>query len=299
MSRRKSGLLLAGAALLLGLAGCTGADSGSPASLSSAGEAAAPNAAAPNPGAAKPATPPGQQQAKQESAPVQERQLVQTARMELTVPDAFDAISRARSIAISAGGFTGQEESRDNKASITLRVPADRFDSALEQLAKLGKVIVQHKQADDVTEQVVDLDARLATQRASVDRMRALLARASSVTEIAQIETELTRREADLESLQGRRNALGGKVALSTVTVMVSKENPVAPPAVEEAGSGFLDGLDGGWGAFGAFLNAIATAFGALLPFLVALGIPLGLWFYFRRKRRKPAPPSTPAPEAP
>lgn len=221
--------------------------------------------------------------------------------MELTVPDAFVAISRARSIATSAGGFTGQEESRDNKASITLRVPADRFDSALEQLAKLGKVTVQHKQADDVTEQVVDLDARLATQRASVDRMRALLARASSVTEIAQIETELTRREADLESLQGRRNALGGKVALSTVTVMVTKEEPAAPPGqvAEEAGTGFLDGLDGGWGAFGAFLNAIATAFGALLPFLVALGIPLGLWFYFRRKRRKPAPPPAPAPETP
>lgn len=222
---------------------------------------------------------------------------MQTARMELTVPDAFDAIARARAIAITAGGFTGQEESRDNKASITLRVPADRFDSALDQLAKLGKVTVQHKQADDVTEQVVDLDARLATQRASVDRMRALLARAASVTEIAQIESELTRREADLESLQGRRNTLGGKVALSTVTVMVTKEGPPAP-VVEEAGTGFLDGLDGGWGAFGAFLNAIATAFGALLPFLVALGIPVGLWFHFRRRRRKPLPPP-PAPETP
>jgi hypothetical protein len=294
MSRRKSGLLLAGVALLLGMTACSGSESGS--STASLAGPMAPGAAPPKQAsgsadsAAVPGAPKQEGAQKQESAPVQERKLVQTARMEMTVPDAFEAISRARSVATDTGGYTGQEESSGDKASIVLRIPADRFDDALTRLAKLGNVTAQNKQADDVTDQVVDLDARLATQRASVDRMRGLLARAATVTEIAQIEGELTRREADLESLQGRRDSVGGKVALSTVTLQVTKNVPAPPPVQQAAGGGFLSGLDGGWGAFGDVVGALATAFGALLPFLVALGIPAGLVLYFRRKRRKPAP---------
>jgi hypothetical protein len=297
MSRRKSGLLLAGVALLLGMTACSATDSGSPASLSSAGEANTSGGSgrgqiAPPKPADQPAA---KEQQAQGNAPVQERKLVQTARMELTAADPFDAVFRARGIANSVGGFTGQEESSSGKATITLRVPADRFDSVLDQLSKLGTVKVQNKQADDVTEQVVDLDARLATQRASVDRMRTLLARAANVSEIAQIESELTRREAELESLQGRRNALGDKVALSTVTMLVTKEAPPQQNDIVKADTGFLSGLTDGWGAFGTFVNTIATAVGALLPFLVALGIPAGLVLYFRRKRRKQAPTPVPA----
>jgi hypothetical protein len=247
--------------------------------------AEAPGAAAPK---ADSGAKPGQPAEKQESAPVQQRQLVQTARIELGVKDdVFGAIVSARAIAITSGGFTGQEDSSGDKASITLRVPADKFDSAIEQLSKLGKVNSQHKQADDVTEQVVDLEARLATQRASVDRMRLLLGKAASVAEIAQIESELTRREADLESLQGRRDALGGKVALSTVVLTVSREYQASQPVEQKSDTGFLNGLDNGWSAFGTFADGVADTFGALLPFLVALGIPVGIWLYLRRRRRK------------
>jgi hypothetical protein len=281
-----SRLWIAGGALLLGLLSACGSSdsSGTPNTASYGGQGEGIGAPVPAPQA--PAA--DKAQGEQASAPVQERKLVQTARMDLTVPDPFAAISSARAIATGTGGFTGQEEASGDRASITLRIPADRFDSALKQLAELGKVNSQHKQADDVTEQVVDIEARLSTQRASVDRMRALLARAASVSEIAQIENELTRREAELESLQGRRDALAGKVALSTVVIQVTKEQKQAAP-VEASSPGFVDGLDGGWGAFGAFVGALATALGAALPFLVAFGIPVGLYFWLRRRRRRAA----------
>lgn len=204
--------------------------------------------------------------------------------------DPLGAIVSARGIATSLNGFTGQEESGGDKASVTLRVPADKFDAALEQLAKLGTVKAQHKQADDVTDQVVDLDARLATQRASVDRMRALLAKAASVNEVAQVESELTRREADLESMESRRTALGGQVALSTVVLEVTRTPPPPTKPVEEKpdNPGFLSGLAGGWTAFGKVLNGIGAALGAMLPFLIALAIPGAAYLYIRRKRRKP-----------
>ncbi|MEV4311973.1 DUF4349 domain-containing protein [Actinocrispum sp. NPDC049592] len=289
MSRRKSGLLLAGTVLLLGLTACGSSTSGT----SAEGNVAAPVpglAGSPGGAGTPPAAKDGAQQQKPDDTPVRQRQLIQTARMDLAVKnDVSDAAAKARAIATTSGGYTGQEDSSPDRASITLRIPSDHFDSALSQLAELGRVVNQHKQTDDVTEQVVDLDARLSTQRASVDRMRLLLGKASSVAEIAQIESELTRRESDLESLQGRRDALGGKVGLSTVVVSVSKDTAPPPPAGEpEQKSGFLAGLSGGWAAFGDTATAVAETFGVLLPFLVALGIPAGLWLYFRRRRRKP-----------
>jgi len=234
-------------------------------------------------------------QEQQPSAPVQNRQLVQTARIQMTVQDPVAAVMTARGIATSLSGFTGQEESSGDNATITLRVPADKFDSALDQLAKLGKITTQHKQADDVTDQVVDLDARLATQRASVDRMRALLAKANSVSEVAQVESELTRREADLESMESRRSTLGGQVALSTVVLQVAREAAPPPPKPAEDKASFVSGLTGGWGAFGDVVNALAVAIGATLPFLVTFAIAGAVYLQIRRKRRKAKP--APAPE--
>jgi hypothetical protein len=301
MSRRKSGLFFAGVALLLGITACSAGSSGEQASVAgapmqrnNAGQDAAASGGA---GVAKPGQPAQPaQQGQQANAPVQERKLVQTARLEMLVKDPLEAISRARSVATGTGGFTGQEDSSGDRASITLQIPADRFDSAIEQLVQLGKPTVQHKQATDVTEQVVDLDARLATQRASVDRMRVLLGKAQSVGEIAQIESELTKRESDLESLQGRRDALGTKVALSTVTLQVTKEASPAATAPVEARGGFIDGLDDGWTAFGDFWRVTTTVFGALLPFLVVVAIPVGLMIHFRRKRRKSTVPVVESP---
>lgn len=301
MSRRTSGLLLAGA-LLLGLTACSGS-SGSSSGLaaSQVGGGRADGAVAPG----LPQKAPEQQQnasGQQQnatSAPVQNRQLVQTARIEMSVDgDPMGAIVSARGIAVSLSGFTGQEESGGDKATITLRVPADKFDSALDQIGKLGTVKSQHKQADDVTDQVVDLDARLATQRASVDRMRALLAKAGSVSEVAQVESELTRREADLESMESRRTTLGGQVALSTVVLEVTKNAPPPPKPIEEkSDTGFLSGLSGGWDAFVKVVTGLGTALGAMLPFLIALAIPGGAYLYIRRRRRKPTPTPTPATE--
>ncbi|MFD1049293.1 DUF4349 domain-containing protein, partial [Kibdelosporangium lantanae] len=148
---------------------------------------------------------------------------------------------------------------------------------------------------------VVDLDARLATQRASVDRMRALLAKANSVSEVAQVESELTRREADLESMESRRATLGGQVALSTVVLQLGREIPPPAPKPAEQKAGFVTGLTGGWGAFGDMVNGLLVALGALLPFLVTLAVAGVVYLYIRRQRRKtrPKPPSTPAPPPP
>lgn len=237
----------------------------------------------------------GGQQPKQGEVnqPGVDRSLVRTATIELSADDVVEAVDGARDVAVSEGGYAGQEEVRDAAATLVLHIPSDRFDAALGELSELGKVQSRQQSAEDVTEQVVDLESRVRTQRASVDRVRALLAKATTVDEIVRIEQELTTREAELESLEQRRQALAGQVAMSTVTLRISKTDAPPPPAKEEA-TGFVAGLSDGWDAF---LDAGAVTLrvvGAMLPFLVVLAIPAVFVLRWRRRRT-----TTPAPQQP
>jgi hypothetical protein len=261
-------------------------------------------------GAVAPAMPPGADSAgKQEAAPsapaagnakaqtqvgVQDRKLVRTARVTLTSPDVKGTVDQARQIAVTAGGYTGAEQTSSDSATLTLSIPVDKLDASLEQLATLPKTTVTRREqsAQDVTDQTVDVEARLATQRASVDRVRALLARATSVSEITSIEGELTSRESDLESLERRRDALAGSVAMSTVALSVSAA-AAPPPAPADKSGGFLGGLSGGWDAFLTFGGGVLTVLGALAPFLIVI-VPVGAVLWWLRKRRAPAPAVTP-----
>jgi hypothetical protein len=235
---------------------------------------------------------------------VTERKLARTARLELTAPKPAEAAGRARDIVTVAGGYASNEQTSDNSASITMRVPADQLSSVLNQLVALGTLTLREEKTDDVTEQVVDVASRLANQKESVERVRALLARAVTVAEIVQIESELTSREAEYESLQARRDALAGKVAFATVTLRVTRDMPPAVP--DDEPGGFLGGLAAGWDAMVTAVVALLTALGAVLPFLGVLAVLVMLgWLVWRRRRpaRKPrvaAPAAAePAPEEP
>lgn len=224
------------------------------------------------------------------SQPGVDRTLVRTADLELSATDVRDTVDRARDIAAAEGGYAGRESVREESATLALHIPSDRFDHALDALSGLGDVVSREQSAEDVTEQVVDLDSRIATQRASVDRVRALLARAGTVDEIVRIEQEVTTREAELESLLQRRQALAGQVAMSTVTMRVGKTDAPPPPPAQEDRGGFLTGLSDGWGAFLAAGAVTLRVIGAVLPFLVVLGIPAVLAVRWWRRRRTPAP---------
>ncbi|WP_409489957.1 DUF4349 domain-containing protein [Amycolatopsis sp. cmx-11-12] len=283
---------IAAAGIVLALAGCSANDSGSSESaampMSSDGKQAAPNQGAPNQDSGG--------KAGQEKAPVPagqpgvtDRKLVRTASMELTTPNVADLISQVRVITQGAAGYTGQESTQEKRATISVVVPSERLDGVLDQLGKLGKLVRREATATDVTEQLVDVDSRLATQRASVERIRALLARATSVAEITSVESELTNREAELESLQKRRESLAGSVAMSTISLQVKAEEVVV---AEESRNGFLDGLAGGWDAFLTFGGGLLVVIGAMAPFVLVFGIPAAALVWWLRKRRRPAAPA-------
>ena len=240
-------------------------------------------AAAAAPGfAAGPAAPPASTPDQTGGAPVTvtPRELVRTATLGLDVDDPAATARKIRTAAAAAGGTVADETSSDSGSHLTLRIPAAKLDSVIDQLAAFGHVTARSGSTVDVTEDAVDLDARVASQRASVERVRALLAQARTIGDVVSIESELTRREADLDSLTNRLTALRGQVALATLTVDVSRGAVVTPPP---AAAGFLGGLAAGWDglrALGAGAGAVA---GFVLPFLPVLAL-LGAIAWFGRR---------------
>lgn len=218
------------------------------------------------------------------------RSIIATVDLALEVDRATAAATRAGEIAAASGGFVAQQDAEPTEGyvTLTLRIPTERLSGALGQLEDLGDIRSQHLDTQDVTEQVVDLEARIASARASVERVRRLLEESGDVTQLATVEGELARREADLESLLGRQRVLDDQVALATVHLDLRE-----PAAVEEEEDeelpGFFGGLARGWDAFVTSLSVLVTGLGYALPFL-AVAVAGGIVWW--RLRRRPSAPS-------
>jgi Domain of unknown function (DUF4349) len=172
-------------------------------------------------------------------------------------------------------------------------VPQDRLGPLTDQVAGLGKVLSRSQTSSDVTQQSIDVTSRLSTQKASVARIRALLAQATKISDIVAIEGELSQRESTLESLEAQLKGLNDAVDLATLTVTLDAQGAPKPKPAH-AHTGFLSGLDRGWDAFVTSLVAVLTVLGALLPFALLLGL-LGIPALLLWRRRRSLTPPTPA----
>lgn len=235
----------------------------------------------------------------------EDRAIVYTADLRVRTRNVQSAASRAEQIVSAAGGYVHRENTATDPdtregatATLTFKIPTEEYRRVLGELgSRLGTRLHLEQQSQDVTEEVADVDARVRSAQASLDRMRQLLAEAEEIGEVLSVEQELANRQAELESLQARQRALADQTQYATVTLEL-----VSPAARDEPDIGFLSGLAGGWRAFTATLNWSLAALGALLPFLAAFGIlGFGGWraqVLLRRRRAAPSPagagPSTP-----
>jgi hypothetical protein len=283
------------------LAGCSGSDEGSDTAAASVPMAEA--AGGTSDKGAAPAGGTGGTTGGGASAPDRarvtavERAVVRTATLEVEVDDVRKAADSARALAQGAGGELAGEQTasgtEEGRSVLTLRVPGSKLDATVAKLAALGAEREREVSTEDVTEQLVDLDSRVATQRASVARVRALLERASGLGDVVKIEGELAKREAELESLTARMRAVEDRVAMSTITLtLVGEGTPL--PSEEDEQIGFTGGLERGWDAFTATALVVAATTGALLPFLPFVLLAAWLWRrWSRRAAVVPAPLDT------
>jgi hypothetical protein len=239
-----------------------------------------------------------------------ERAIVYEASLEIEDADPEAAAEQAWDLAESFGGFvtaderdraTGEEASYSS-AHLVLRVPSERFTEAMDALAALGES-ERHRAVttEDVTEATVDLESYIATKSASVERVRGLLAEATSVTAVLDLEAELAEREGELASLQAQLEDLQDRVAFSTIDFTI-----VAPSAPEEAEGydgpdSFWDGIVVGFKGAVGLVVGISVVIGILLPFLpvaalVAAAVIVPIRLVRKRNLARMSDPTPPAP---
>jgi hypothetical protein len=226
--------------------------------------------------------------------PADDRQVISTAQLDLQARDIDATVGRAHTVVAEAGGFVFSESSSltsDQHAHVVYKVPPADFDAVLARIAKLGTLVHRRIGTEDVTGRVVDLGARLGAAQTSADRLTELLADSGGVGDLLDVETQLTARESEVESLAAQLAALRAQVDMATVTVDVG---PLTEEAVADAAEkpGFRRGLRAGTAAFAGTTRVVSAAVGIVLPFLpVVLAAGL-LWWLIRRRNAPKAPVS-------
>ncbi|TQE37126.1 DUF4349 domain-containing protein [Streptomyces ipomoeae] len=288
--RRPAGALAAlFLAAALALAGCSGADDTGATSDSAAGAGSKADASAREEGALDGGGDTGKGRAADAPPEITPSHIIRTASLTVRVKDVPKALEEARTTIETAGGFVGEESTtRDGegreRTRVVLRVPTGKYEEVLSELEGTGKLIERKAKAEDVTDQVVDVESRVKTQRASVARIRELMDRATKLSDVVTLEGELSTRQADLEALLAQQESLKDRTSLATITLSLS-ETPVKKSDKDD-GPGFVDALAGGWNAFVAVFRWLALALAAVLPFAVAAALVVLLWLRLTRPRR-------------
>jgi anti-sigma factor RsiW len=208
--------------------------------------------------------------------------IARTARLRITTDD-FDAARPALDrILRDVSGFVGQIDAAGSRGAArsltaTLRVPADRLDAALAALKALGRVDEESQTGDEVTEQMVDLEARLSNARTTEKRLRDLLSnRTGDVADVLSVEREIMRVRGEIERFEAERKNLEGRVTYATVLVQITEQRKAAldlgPLPVSAR---FRNALVDGWRD--AFESALAAMLFALriAPVLLLWGVVL------------------------
>jgi hypothetical protein len=226
--------------------------------------------------------------------------LIRTGSARLEVDSLDSAIAQVRGLAESLGGHVtstaiqaGRERVRE--ASLEIRVPAVRFDEAIGGLDPLGTVEAVHVSAQDVGEEVVDVEARLSSARQLEQRLLEILrTRTGKLDDVLAVERELARVRAEIEGYEGRLRYLRGRIALSTLTV--SLHEPVALLAGEPGQSLIADAVKQAWYNFLGLLAGAIAALGFVVP-LTVVGV-VAFLVVRRLRGRASAAAGTPAPGA-
>ncbi len=169
------------------------------------------------------------------STQVADRQVISTGSIGISVEAVRAASSQVEEIADGLGGFVEQlnvfGDDEFASAEITLRVPQAEFSTAFERLRRLGDVQFENVSQQDVTEQFIDLEARLNSSTREEQSLLRLLDQTNSISDIITIERELTRIRSEIERLQGQLNFIERRVDFSTISVsLFAPEVPFTEP---------------------------------------------------------------------
>ncbi|MGI8468289.1 MAG: DUF4349 domain-containing protein [Pyrinomonadaceae bacterium] len=224
------------------------------------------------------------------------RKIIRNAEMTLEADSPDEAQAKITAIAESKGGFVieSQKQINDTKATktdvvtMTVRVPSAKFDESLEEIRKASnRVIVETIKGQDVTEEFIDVEARLKTQKALEAQFLEIMKQAKTVDEALDVQSKIADVRGEIEKVEGRKHFLENQSAFSTLKIRLQ-----SPAAFSASSSGFFyqikQAFASGFDAALSFILILITIIIALLPFLILVVLPIYLIIrYFLRKNRK------------
>ena len=214
--------------------------------------------------------------------------VIRTGQAFIEVERVDAAALKVRQLAAQVGGYItnssitgGRDQIR--QATFELKIPAPKYDPAVDLLSTIGKVETVTSTAQDVGEEFVDVTARVTNSRRLEERLISLLAnRTGKLDEVLRVERELARVREEIERYEGRLRYLSARVALSTLTITVHEPAPILGNSPGE--NPIAAALRRAWKNFIAVVAGSIAALGVVIP-LALLG--LAGWLGYRRWKRQ------------
>ncbi|HSB10435.1 MAG TPA: DUF4349 domain-containing protein [Blastocatellia bacterium] len=225
-----------------------------------------------------------------------DRKIIRDAELTLETESPTEGLRKITAAAESQGGFVVTSEFKQNpvapgakpsqNVTVIARVPASRFASALEQIRTAGERLISEKvSGQDVSEEYLDLEARLRTKKALEAQFLEIMKQARKVQDALDVQSQLADVRTDIERLEGRRRFLENQAALSTITTILQMPQPI----VAATTSGFSASIKRAFGdsvdTAASIILFIIQALIVLLPIALFVGLPA--WFIWRLVQRK------------
>ena len=227
---------------------------------------------------------------------VTERKIIRDADLQLESAVPEETQQKIAAIVEGKGGFVVQSTQSSSNSQVTTRdtvsmsarVPAEKFNEALNEIRQTAsRVVVETVQGKDVTEEFVDIQARLRAKKALEEQFLEIMKRANSVEDALNVQRQLGEVRGEIEQIEGRLRFLENQTSLSTIKVSIR-----TPTAFSASSSGFFyqlgEAVSSGFNVALSFVLALVTIIIALLPFFLFIVLPLGFLIrYFIRKNRR------------
>ena len=213
-----------------------------------------------------------------------DRKIISTASLTMEVENTESAFKEITQIVQTSGGFISSssiyEVSGRNNGEITVKVPQRNFHSSIEQIEALGTVKSKQISGQDVTEEFIDLSARLGNLKKQEARLQEILDMAVTVTDVLEVEYELERVRGEIERLTGRLNFINRSVEMSTISIRAREPTPITGGD----GFGFMDALKESVTGFIESVYGIIIFVGYMLPLVLFVAVVILVTVWIKRK---------------
>lgn len=211
-----------------------------------------------------------------------ERKVITTSDISLKVANVSDTMDTITGITLSSGGFVSRSSinayDSGERGYMTIRIPQGDFEPVMSELKTLGRVTSLETSGQDVTEEYIDLSARVNILNSQETRLLEILNMTTTVEEVLDVERELGRVRGEIESITGRLKYLDNMVDLATININIRGPERISSDigiigSIKEAVSGFI-----------ITINVLIVLTGYLLPLIILLGL---IWIIAKKWRNR------------